>query len=100
MSKTARYKSQLHKPNVGPRGSGRFPTVSSSKGITRRSRPELYSGVLIAPPTDNQREQIKADMKQVRSRMIDDLGQDAYDDRMKSSNEKFKSLMAGRGVRV
>lgn len=98
--KTARYKSQPHKANVGPRGSGRHQTVSPSKGITRRSRPALYSGVLIAPPTDNQREQIKADMKRIRSQMIEDLGQDAYDERLKSSNEKFKSLMAGRGVRV
>jgi hypothetical protein len=72
-----------------------------SKGAIRRARTgyRMDSGVMIIPPSSYERAQISDSMRKIREEMKNKLGPEAYEERMKKSNDEFKALMAGREVR-
>lgn len=75
----------------------RHRTKPASRRQSSRS-----SGVMIVPPPPGSRSQIQAEMTALRQQLRDSLGPEAYDERIRESNELFKknnrprsSLIAG-----
>ena len=72
-----------------------------SKGVIRRACTgySMDSVVMIIPPSSYERAQFADSMRKIREEMKNKLGPEAYEERMKKSNDEFKALMAGREVR-
>ncbi|WP_410770151.1 hypothetical protein [Fontibacillus sp. BL9] len=90
---------------VSPRGSGRFPRVSGINSVSRIIRSKTLNaaqsyddGVMIIPPAPGLMPLIDQDMKRIRMDIINEIGQEAYEKRIKEANDEFEQL-TGKKVR-